>query len=105
MDPSALQWKAQSALTSLPGRGPQDSVSAGSGVASTSAHLAPLLCYSCLTTFTPLSAAQRDRLSTDAAPLPLWIGERVDERLGRDKPRAVTEEEMRAQVQQFLIDE
>lgn len=93
VDASAIDWKARSALTSLPGK--------GDGVAPVPSPdpLAPLLCYACLTMFTPLTAAQKDRPTAKPVPLPLWVGARVQER------RHVPPSELRDQVAQFLIDD
>ncbi|KAL1405126.1 Cytoplasmic tRNA 2-thiolation protein 2 [Vanrija albida] len=93
VDASATDWKARSALTSLPGKG--DGVAA----APSPDPLAPLLCYACLTMFTPLTAAQKDRPTAEPVPLPLWVGARVQER------RHVTPQELRDEVAQFLIDD
>ena len=42
----------------------------------TESRLAPLLCYSCLTTFTPTRLGKQGD-PVDPVLLPLWVGERV----------------------------
>ena len=58
---------------------------------STSDRLAPLLCYSCLTTFTPARIGKQ----ADTAPvmLPLWVGERV------------SAQNMKDQIGEFLLED
>jgi cytoplasmic tRNA 2-thiolation protein 2 len=94
VDPSATAWKAQASLTSLPGRGSQPSAVP----VETKSALAPLLCYACLTTFTPLSAAHNDQLKDEAVPLPLWVGERASQHA------PMSREDMKAQVSEFLLE-
>lgn len=91
VDPSATEWKARASLTSLPGRGPERAPQEDRDT-----DLKPLLCYSCLTALTPLTASKRDQLADDV-PLPLWVGEQVARR------RGVSEDEMRRQIDAFIL--
>ena len=68
MDPSAIEWKKRTALTSLSDNGSVSSIrlaeieqmeSKPNGKHS-SAKLAPLLCYACLTTMTPTNGRDGD---------------------------------------------
>lgn len=93
VDDSATEWKARASLTSLPGRGPEREPEEAKET-----ELKSLLCYACLTAFTPLTAAKRDQLAADV-PLPLWVGDQVARR------RGVSEDEMRAQIDNFILPE
>lgn len=57
---------------------------------STSTRLAPLLCYSCLTTFTPARIGKQ--AESEPVMLPLWVGERV------------SAQSMREEIGEFLLD-
>lgn len=94
-DDPATAWKARASLTALPGRGPETAPAPedAGGVG-----LRPLLCYSCLTALTPLTAAKRDQLAADV-PLPLWVGGQTAQR------RGVSQEEMRRQIDAFILDD
>ncbi|WWD18150.1 hypothetical protein CI109_102599 [Kwoniella shandongensis] len=97
VDPSALEWKSRSALTSLPTKtNPVASPSAGENTT----PLAPLLCYACLTTFTPPTVnARTASTQNEPVPLPLWIGENVARQQGNVVERAT----MKDQIKDFLI--
>ncbi|GHJ85675.1 hypothetical protein NliqN6_2077 [Naganishia liquefaciens] len=99
-EPSSLEWKARTALTSL-GKLPDTgapSADDDDDVPQTTAHpahgLAPLLCYACLTAMLPSSTGvvggvvQSSSAETAAARggvrLPLWVSDRVSARLGWD---------------------
>ena len=90
VDPSAIDWKARTGLTSL-GKAAENEEQATSE--SDSVSLANQLCYACLTTLTP--TINRKPASTDMVELPLWVGQRVQ--VGRD--------EMKAGIQDFLLEE
>lgn len=96
VDPSALEWKSRTALTSLrKSLGEDNAEERGSGE---SEGLAPLLCYACLTTFTPAVSRRNGNVGGPVA-LPFWIGERVAQR--RD---VVGREEMRVEIGEYLLD-
>ncbi|WVQ85594.1 hypothetical protein IAT38_007760 [Cryptococcus sp. DSM 104549] len=101
VDPSALDWKSRTALTSLPTKTPPPPPRPAEHTTS----LAPLLCYSCLTTFTPQTVVVRTE-ETVAEPvgMPLWVGEGVGRRLG-GVGRPVGRKEMRGEIAEFLIDD
>jgi hypothetical protein len=56
-----------------------------------------MLCYSCLTTFTP-SSTRKGADKGQPAYLPQWVAESV-------RKREVPREEMRAGISDFLLDE
>lgn len=58
---------------------------------STSARLAPLLCYSCLTTFTPNRIGKQP--DSEPVMLPLWVGERV------------SAQSMKEEIGEYLLDQ
>lgn len=90
VDPSAIDWKARTGLTSL-GKAAESEEQASSE--SDRVSLANQLCYACLTTLTP--TINRKPASADTVELPLWVGQRVQ--VGRD--------EMKAGIQDFLLEE
>ena len=94
VDPSALEWKARTGLVSL-GKPPPHSVKEGVVRDEPGGHgmveLAPQLCYSCLTTMTPM--AHRKDPVADNVELPLWVGQKV----------AVGWAEMKAKLDGFLL--
>ncbi|WVW80374.1 hypothetical protein I302_102355 [Kwoniella bestiolae CBS 10118] len=99
VDPNALEWKSRTALTSLPTKTlPQDIGAVTNGVeqGKDKESLAKMLCYACLTTFTPPTVVSKVA-RTEVVPiqLPLWVGGNV-----RDRRR-----EMREEIKGFLIDE
>ncbi|OCF31919.1 hypothetical protein I317_00752 [Kwoniella heveanensis CBS 569] len=121
VDPSALQWKSRTALTSLPNKilpGSTAPVSAPADRADgvTRSHhmieaqpwtgdgphdnLAPLLCYGCLTTFTPPTVVSK-AVKAEAKPveLPIWISDNIA-RARKEVGRG----EMRQQIGEFLLD-
>jgi hypothetical protein len=55
---------------------------------STESRMAPLLCYSCLTTFTPTRIGKAEPVL-----LPLWVGERV------------SSHDMKKTIGSFLLDQ
>lgn len=59
---------------------------------STASRLAPLLCYSCLTTFTPTRIGKPGD-SIEPVMLPIWVGERV------------SAQDMRKEIGSFLLDQ
>lgn len=59
--------------------------------AATSARLAPLLCYSCLTTFTPARIGGK-QADPEPIMLPLWVSERV------------SSQTMKEEIGEFLLD-
>ncbi|WVR05630.1 hypothetical protein IAU60_002652 [Kwoniella sp. DSM 27419] len=105
VEPSALEWKSRTGLTSLasketsteePPQGPDPTVARGDPIVT----LAPLLCYGCLTTFTSTTVVPR-AVKGEAEPvrLPVWIEKAVSGR------REVQREQMRSQIGDFLLDE
>ncbi|KAL7422824.1 Cytoplasmic tRNA 2-thiolation protein 2 [Cryptotrichosporon argae] len=99
VDDSALDWKARSALTSLDPDpkpdsdsviNPPDSSAYAMSAGRAPPHLAPLLCYACLTALT-LDKPPRP------VPLPLFVGGNVARRVGAS--------EMRAQIAGFMLDD
>ena len=71
---------------------PTKDVETSSSLSSTtSARLAPLLCYSCLTTFTPARIGKQP--DSEPVMLPLWVGERV------------SVQSMREEIGEFLLDQ
>ncbi|KAK8865669.1 hypothetical protein IAR55_000814 [Kwoniella newhampshirensis] len=95
VDPSALEWKSRSALTSLLTKTNPPSLS---DPKDSSTPLAPLLCYACLTTFTPSTVASRTN-KNEPVPLPFWIAENVARRHGRPVERS----QMKNTINAFLI--
>ncbi|RSH92739.1 hypothetical protein EHS25_008185 [Saitozyma podzolica] len=97
-EPSAQAWKSRTALTSLPGRTKsiESAVPDSTDDHSGSVELAPMLCYSCLTTFTP-SSTRKGTDKGQPAYLPQWVAESV-------RKREVPREEMRAGISGFLLD-
>jgi cytoplasmic tRNA 2-thiolation protein 2 len=89
VDPSALDWKKRTALMSLPTKDVEPT-SALANVATSS--LAPLLCYSCLTTFTPTRISKPGD-EVEPVMLPLWVGQRV------------STQDMRKKIGSFLLDQ
>lgn len=87
MDPSALDWKSRTALMSLPTKDVEPTTALS---AATSARLAPLLCYSCLTTFTPARSGKL--FESEPIMLPLWVGGRV------------SAQSMKQEIGEFLLD-
>ncbi|WVQ97042.1 hypothetical protein IAU59_004152 [Kwoniella sp. CBS 9459] len=137
VDPSALEWKSRTALTSLPSKtvpssgstltsispSPNSSLTPeasansdgsllGPGPASASA-LAPLLCYGCLTTFTPPTVGSKLAKAEAAAAakpvqLPIWISENIRVRTPTSGPAArkeVSRDEMRDTIGEYLIND
>ncbi|WRT65908.1 uncharacterized protein IL334_002859 [Kwoniella shivajii] len=95
VDPHALQWKSRTALTSLPTKTIADISSPDD---EKNEKLATLLCYACLTTFTPPTVvAKALRSDTEPVQLPYWIGENVR--------RKVARVEMKEDIKDFLIGE
>ncbi|KAJ9093138.1 hypothetical protein QFC19_008481 [Naganishia cerealis] len=134
-EPSSLDWKARTALTSL-GKIPNATSAIGASVAhlpsrgENHAHdLAPLLCYACLTAMSPSSTGViggvvsqniPSTLGEQGVSLPYWVSDRVSARLGLDRvsdiqedhqhsdgsrvgPRELSMQEMKAAVDEFLI--
>ncbi|ODO11853.1 hypothetical protein I350_00637 [Cryptococcus amylolentus CBS 6273] len=106
IDPSALEWKSRTGLTSLPTKlNPMPA----STPSTPEATLAPLLCYSCLTTFTPPTVVSKARLAEEGnvenVALPLWIREGVERRNGGGAGMPVGREAMKEQIKDFLIGE
>lgn len=109
MDPSALAWKSRTALTSLSTKTQPITISKEQqhqhGETET---LAPLLCYSCLTTLTPPTVVSKAKTRTQMAGLdvngdepillPVWVNEGV-------KRRQVGREKMKDEIKDFLIEE
>lgn len=94
VDPSALEWKARTGLISLRKAAPdgvKDGVVGGERGEHSMVELAPQLCYSCLTTMTPM--AHRKDPVADNVELPLWVGQKV----------AVGRAEMKAKLDGFLL--
>ncbi|OCF56639.1 hypothetical protein L486_05493 [Kwoniella mangroviensis CBS 10435] len=92
VDPNALEWKSRTALTSLPTKTlpSEDITSDGEGRES----LATMLCYACLTTFTPPTVVSKaSRTEVVPVQLPYWVGGNV-----RDRSR-----EMKEEIKEFLI--
>lgn len=58
----------------------------------TDSRLAPLLCYSCLTTFTPTRIGKSGDL-IEPVLLPLWVGQRV------------SAQDMKKDIGSFLLDQ
>jgi hypothetical protein len=58
----------------------------------TESRLAPLLCYSCLTTFTPTRIGKPGD-AIEPVLLPLWVGERV------------SAQDMKKSIASFLLDQ
>ncbi|WVQ71062.1 hypothetical protein IAR50_000587 [Cryptococcus sp. DSM 104548] len=106
IDPSALEWKSRTGLTSLPTK---SNPTPPSTIPAPEATLAPLLCYSCLTTFTPPTVVSKARLAEEGSGenvvLPLWITEGVERRIGGGAGGLVGREAMREEIKDFLIDE
>lgn len=108
MDPSALEWKSRTALTSLSTKAQPITISKEQqhqhGETET---LAPFLCYSCLTTLTPPTVVSKAKTRTQMAVLdvngdepillPVWVTECV-------KRRQVGREKMKDEIKDFLIE-
>nr|ODO02618.1 hypothetical protein L204_01356 [Cryptococcus depauperatus CBS 7855] len=81
VDPSALEWKSRTALTSLT----KSKFVSGSSTKSfikSRANLNSLLCYSCLTTFTLSATTPKSTVQESSQiPLPPWISTGVAKRL------------------------
>ncbi|KAK4688458.1 cytoplasmic tRNA 2-thiolation protein 2, partial [Tremellales sp. Uapishka_1] len=90
VDESALEWKSRSGLTSL-----SKETEVVEPTSSSGPTLAPLLCYACLTTFTP--TAMGKEVKADRVQLPHWIRDGVRQReVGRQK--------MKEEIGQYLLD-
>ncbi|WWC88104.1 uncharacterized protein L201_003008 [Kwoniella dendrophila CBS 6074] len=101
VDPNALEWKSRTALTSLSTKIiPEDLVSKDVKDEENKDKLATLLCYACLTTFTPptvVSKVARDEVSP--IQLPYYVSNNAQYR------KTVGREEMKDQIKDFLIDQ
>ena len=95
VDPSALEWKSRTALTSLSKTSSADVMEMGK----TEAAMAPLLCYACLTTFTP-SLPRRNEIPRDPVLLPRWISEGVEWRR-----KEFGMKDIQAEIGQYLLQE
>lgn len=130
-EPSSLDWKARTALTSLGKIPAQDASNDELKPARPTNHahdLAPLLCYACLTAMLPSStgaiggAVITHNEADNGVRLPFWVSDRVSARLGLDQIGSVQEDhrhqeeeipggremslqEMKAAVNEFLIDD
>lgn len=85
-DPSPEEWKARASLTALPGRLAAPAAKSEGA----DSELEPTLCYACLTTLNGRKEAE----------MPSFVEQGLRARSGR-----VGEDEMRAQIADFLIDE
>lgn len=109
VDPSALEWKSRTALTFLATKTEPTVINKQQQ----SQHdeierLAPLLCYSCLTTLTPPTIVSKAKAKAQTAGLnvngdepvllPVWVNEGV-------KRRQVGRGEMKDEIKEFLIEE
>ena len=89
VDPSALDWKNRTALMSLPTKDAEPTTAMSR---STDSRLAPLLCYSCLTTFTPTRIGKQGD-PVEPILLPLWVGQRV------------SAQDMKNEIGSYLLDQ
>lgn len=89
VDPSALDWKNRTALMSLPTKDIEPTTTMSEN---TESRLAPLLCYSCLTTFTPTRIGKPGD-PIEPVLLPLWVGQRV------------SAQDMKKEIGSFLLDQ
>ncbi|WWC68416.1 uncharacterized protein I206_102343 [Kwoniella pini CBS 10737] len=103
VDPNALEWKSRTALTSLPSKANVETVVSeiDQGLdEGKQGRLATLLCYACLTTFTPPTVVSKV-IREEATPvqLPIWVEQNLNGRheMGRN--------EMRDEIKDFLISE
>lgn len=109
MDPLALEWKSRTALTSLSTKTEPTTISKDQQhLYGETEALAPLLCYSCLTTLTPPTVVSKAKTRAQMAGLdvngdepvllPVWVNEGV-------KRRQVGREKMKDEIKDFLIEE
>lgn len=109
MDPSALEWKSRTALTFLATKTEPTAINKQQQPQHDEIEtLAPLLCYSCLTTLTPPTIVSKAKVKAQTAGLnvngdepvllPVWVNEGV-------KRRQVGRGEMKDEIKEFLIEE
>lgn len=109
VDPSALEWKSRTALTFLATKTEPTAINKQQQPQHDEIEtLAPLLCYSCLTTLTPPTIVSKAKAKAQTAGLnvngdepvllPVWVNEGVKRRqVGRGK--------MKDEIKEFLIEE
>ncbi|KAJ9125174.1 hypothetical protein QFC22_000128 [Naganishia vaughanmartiniae] len=107
-EPSSLDWKARTALTSLgkiPAIAPTgNTIEAPANRKANHAHdLAPLLCYACLTAMSPSSTGVIGGAVSQNTPsnagehgvgLPFWVSDRVSARLGLNRVGDIQEDHL-----------
>ncbi|EAL21965.1 hypothetical protein CNBC1050 [Cryptococcus deneoformans B-3501A] len=109
VDPSALEWKSRTALTFLSTKTEPTAISKQQQPQHGETEaLAPLLCYSCLTTLTPPTVVSKAKAKAQTAGLtvngdepvllPVWVNEGV-------KRRQMGRREMKDEIKEFLIEE
>lgn len=109
VDPSALEWKSRTALTFLSTKTEPTAISKQQQPQHDETEaLAPLLCYSCLTTLTPPTVVSKGKAKAQTVGLtvngdepvllPVWVNEGV-------KRRQVGRGEMKDEIKEFLIEE
>ena len=92
VDASAQAWKQRTALTRLD-KTPSESLPSD---AVATAGLAELLCYACLTTFTPTTHTKIAAI--EPVELPHWVGRSLVQ-----SNKVVEQEEMRKEIEAFLL--
>ncbi|WVF70665.1 hypothetical protein IAT40_005458 [Kwoniella sp. CBS 6097] len=124
VDPSALEWKSRTALTSLPDKAlpppaappstdpdndtpPAQSSQSLEDSNSSHDHLASLLCYGCLTTFTPPTVVSKVAKVQQAKPveLPIWISENIARARSASAGQQVSRGEMKEHIGEFFLDD
>lgn len=109
VDPSALEWKSRTALTFLATKTEPTVINKQQQPQHDEIErLAPLLCYSCLTTLTPPTIVSKAKTKAQTAGLnvngdepvllPVWVNEGV-------KRRQVGRGEMKDEIKEFLIEQ
>ncbi|WWC60526.1 uncharacterized protein I303_103100 [Kwoniella dejecticola CBS 10117] len=101
VDPNALEWKSRTALTALPEKTQTDHERNGTNAElDEKDSLATMLCYACLTTFTPPTVVSKAvKQETTPVRLPLWVEQNLRRR------KEVDRDGMRDEIKDFLIGE